>query len=253
MDTKNEDIVSRYFDIVQDEIKKLISEDKEIKPDEVQKFNDEIFNQEEEIQGQMRQYIDKATMNDLDIKKVAKIIYDKFKLQVKNNVFNQDDVNNVPNPMIGERRYIKTFEDFKKIMSSAMITEYTKYVNKFDFEIGKSYEYDELPEKTKDDIDVQFDDNAEYGPDDYVYVFKLLTPEETEDYLHNQFGEYDIEDAMDDPYMKALIKKIIRVGLDYPAVGIEGNHRALACYTLRKPLPYLEMKLKPEIEDDNEV
>ena len=201
----------------------------------------------------MRQYIDKATMNDLDIKRVAKIIYDKFKLQVKNNIFNQEDRNGVPNPMMGERKHIKTFENFKKINSKDMITEYTKYVNKFDFEIGKSYEYNELPQKTKDDIDVQFDDNAEYGPEDYVYIFKLLSPEETEDYLHNVFGEYDIEDAMDDPYIKRLVRKIMTSGLDYPAVGIEGNHRALACYIMGKHLPYLEMELKPEIEDDNEL
>ena len=108
----NDDIVARYFDEVQNEIKKLISQDKEIKPKEVEKFNNEIFNQPEEIQNQIRQYIDKATMHNLDIKKVAKIIYDKFKLQIKNNVFNQDDVNDVPNKLVGEKRHIKTFEQF---------------------------------------------------------------------------------------------------------------------------------------------
>jgi hypothetical protein len=112
-DTKNEDIVSKYFDLVQEEIKRLISQDKEIKSSQVQEFNNQIFNQPDEIQGQIRQYIDKATMNNLDIKKVAKTIYDKFKLQVKNNVFNQTDTQNVPNPMVGERKHIKTFENFK--------------------------------------------------------------------------------------------------------------------------------------------
>ncbi len=47
VDTKNEDIVARYFDLVQEEIKKLISEDKEIKPNQVEDFNNEIFNQPE--------------------------------------------------------------------------------------------------------------------------------------------------------------------------------------------------------------
>ena len=107
-------VVSRYFDEIQEEIKNLVSQDKEIKKSELQKFNDEIFNQPEDIQAQIRQYVDKATMNNLDIKRVAKIIYDKFKLQVKNNNFNKDDVNNIPNPMIGERKHIKTFEQFKK-------------------------------------------------------------------------------------------------------------------------------------------
>jgi hypothetical protein len=111
---RNMDVVSRYFDIVQDKIKKLISEDEEIKPEQVEEFNNEIFNQPEEIEGEMRQYIDKATMNDLDIEKVAKIIYDKFKVQVKNNIFNQKDSQPVPNAMVGERKHIKTFEQFSK-------------------------------------------------------------------------------------------------------------------------------------------
>ena len=47
-----------------------------------------------------------------------------------------------------------------------------KYVNKFDFEIDQSYEYDDLPKKVQKDIDVQFDDEGEYAPDDYNYIFK---------------------------------------------------------------------------------
>ena len=110
-DSRSNDVVSRYFDLVQNEIKKLISEDKEIKHNQVQLFNDEIFNQPEEIQSEIRQYIDKATMNDLDIKRIAKILYDRFKLQVKNNTFAQDKVNYVPNPMMGENK-IMNFEKF---------------------------------------------------------------------------------------------------------------------------------------------
>jgi hypothetical protein len=113
VDTRNEDIVSRYFDEVQNEIKRLISEDHEIKPEQVELFNNEIFNQPDEIQNEIRTYIDKATMNNLDIKKIAKILYDRFKLQVKNNIFDQKDSQNVPNPMLGERKNVITFEKFK--------------------------------------------------------------------------------------------------------------------------------------------
>ena len=124
-----------------------------------------------------------------------------------------------------------------------------KYVNKFDFEIGKSYEYQELPKQIQNDIDAQFeDDNYESGPEDYTYLFKLLTSEETEEYLHNTYGEYDIQNAIEEPYIKRLIRKIMTNGLDYPAVGLEGNHRALAFYVMNKPLPYLEMVLKSEEE-----
>ena len=40
------------------------------------------------------------------------MIYDKFKLQVKNNIFNQVDSQSVPNRLLGERKHIKTFEQF---------------------------------------------------------------------------------------------------------------------------------------------
>jgi hypothetical protein len=112
INTRNEDIVSKYFDLVQNEIKMLISQDKEIKPEEIEKFNAEIFNQPDEIRGEIQTYIDKAATNNLDIKRVAQEIYNRFKLQVKNNVFNQKDVADVPNKLLGEKRHIKTFEQF---------------------------------------------------------------------------------------------------------------------------------------------
>jgi hypothetical protein len=115
IDSKNDAVISRYFDIVQDEIKELISQDKEIKPDEIERFNNEIFNQPVEIQDKIREYIDTATEKNLDMKKVAKTLYDKFKLQVKNNIYNQDDKQDVPNQLMGERKHIMTFEKFTNI------------------------------------------------------------------------------------------------------------------------------------------
>ena len=50
-----------------------------------------------------------------------------------------------------------------------------------------------------------------------------------------------IGDAIENPYMKKLILDIQTNGLDYPVVGVEGNHRALAFWYLQKELPYLEM------------
>lgn len=108
----NYDIVNKYFDLVQQEIKKLISEDPEIKPSQIEEFNAQIFNQPEEITAQIRELVDSAYSDNVDIKKVAKTIYDKFKVQVKNNVFNTTDKQDVPNPLVGERKHIKTFEAF---------------------------------------------------------------------------------------------------------------------------------------------
>lgn len=112
VDTRNEDIVARYFDEVQNEIKRMIYEDKDIKPNQIDTFNREIFNQPDDIKNEIQNYIGKASMNNLDIKKVAQIIYDRFKLQVKNNVFDQTDRQDVPNKLLGERKHIITFEKF---------------------------------------------------------------------------------------------------------------------------------------------
>ncbi|MCK9415211.1 hypothetical protein M0Q97_00970 [Candidatus Dojkabacteria bacterium] len=112
IDNKNDAVVSKYFDLVQNELKGLISKDKDIKSDEIERFNNEIFNQPIEIQDKIREYIDNATEKNLDIKKVAKTLYDKFKLQIKNNLYNQDDKQDVPNQLMGERKHIMTFEKF---------------------------------------------------------------------------------------------------------------------------------------------
>ncbi len=63
LNTRNDDIIGKYFDLVQNEIKQLIANDQDIKQSQVQEFNDAIFNQDDEIKTQMKQYIDKATMN----------------------------------------------------------------------------------------------------------------------------------------------------------------------------------------------
>jgi hypothetical protein len=113
--------------------------------------------------------------------------------------------------------------------------------NKFKGVVGESYEFNELPEQTKQDIEVMFEDNYDEGPEDYLYEYVLISPEENEEYLFSVFGEWDIENAKEDPYIRKLVRDIKKRGLDYPAVGNEGNHRALAYYMMNKPLPYLKM------------
>lgn len=154
----NDDIVNKYFDLIQNEIKKLISEDKEIKQSQIEQFNDEIFNQPEEIQDQIRQYIDKAATNNLDIKKVAKIIYDKFKLQVKNNIFNQKDSQSVPNPMVGEKKHIKSFENFvneySEFHSQEFIDDILQKIHDYGYESLHDTEKAILINFSKDDEDI---------------------------------------------------------------------------------------------------
>lgn len=125
-----------------------------------------------------------------------------------------------------------------------------KYVNKFDFEIDKEYEYWDLPKQCQKDISVQFDEHDyEENPEDYRYKFKLLNREELEDWLSQSYGDY-FGDECEHAYMKRLIKSIEKKGLDYPSVGSEGNHRALAFWYLGKDLPYLEFVRKTDDEID---
>lgn len=120
------------------------------------------------------------------------------------------------------------------------IDNVSTYTNKFKFIIGKIYEYEELPKQIQNDIDIQFDEsNYEESPYDYKWKFKLMNPKDTEEYLVNFFG-HDLDNAINSKYMQKLIKNIKKRGIDWPAVGNEGNHRALACWQLRIPLPYLD-------------
>jgi hypothetical protein len=133
-------------------------------------------------------------------------------------------------------KYIITEGQYKKILESKGIT------NKFNFEVGKIYEFEELPQAVQNDIEVQFEEDYENSPKDFNYRAILLYPDDIEEYLHSQFGEHEIGDAIQHPHMKKLIKNIKNNGIDYPSVGFEGNHRALACYALNIPLPYLQFE-----------
>lgn len=174
VNTRNEDIAAKYFDLVQNEIKKLISEDKEIKPNEIEKFNNAIFDQPDEIKTQISNYIENASLNNLDIKKVAKIIYDKFKMQVKNNVFNQKDAQNVPNKLMGERKFIKTYEGF--------LNEYSQNVKpKWDIEAYKNL-YNQLVDKEQ--IAVEYlEDLGNPRPKTYKELVDLLKDYDTDESL----------------------------------------------------------------------
>jgi len=92
----------------------------------------------------------------------------------------------------------------------------TENTNNFDFVIGKKYEFEELPEKIQNDIVIQFDEYSEVQPIDYYYVCKLLKPKEIEEYLMNVFGEYEIGDILEEPYMKTLIKDIKKKWIRLP-------------------------------------
>ncbi len=121
-----------------------------------------------------------------------------------------------------------------------------------EFEVGKCYQYSELPDDVTNDVEVQFkkygdsssyDDNKYDGnPEDYEYCFKLLPPKEITKHLpmvKTYIKEYKEGDKN---YLERIIASIKEEGLNYPAVGMEGNHRGAIFYLLNRPLPYLEIK-----------
>jgi len=114
--------------------------------------------------------------------------------------------------------------------------------NKFDFEVGKKYEFDELPKKLKKDVSTMFLEDFYSAPEEYTYVCTLLTPEDMWDMLgedaFNNVENFDIDEAQ---------IKINKEGLDYPVVG-SGNYKMMIYTILEEDLPYLEMRLKPDFE-----
>lgn len=110
--------------------------------------------------------------------------------------------------------------------------------NKFDFEVGKEYKFDELPKKLKKDISTMFLEDFYSAPEEYIYVCTLLTPENMWDMLgEDVFNNVDIT--------KSQIK-INKYGLDYPVVS--GGYKMIIYIILDEDLPYLNMKLKPDFE-----
>lgn len=145
-----------------------------------------------------------------------------------------------------------------------MITKQENFIRKLireeldefnaDFVVGKCYEYDELNDEIKYDIDIQFkmfdeepdnaDDKFDGFPEDYMYCFKYLKPNEIKshfplvgDILKSKTG-----------YFQTIIDDIKKNGLKNPPVGSEGNHRATAFMLMKKEMPYLEIKRKKHIK-----
>jgi len=95
---QNEPIIDKYFDMVQDKIKEILTKDKSLKDADVQKFNDLIFTQNDyEVRKDIQEYINNAANKSVDTEKIANALLDKFYTMVKTNDFNKDTVNDVQN------------------------------------------------------------------------------------------------------------------------------------------------------------
>jgi hypothetical protein len=123
-----------------------------------------------------------------------------------------------------------------------------------EFEVGKCYDYLELPESTREDIDVQFkifDENSSEAsekydayPEDYKYCFKLLQSKEILKRFPLAKDIIKKHKTKENSCLLDIMKSIQNGGLDYVPAGTEGNHRAAAFYLLNKEMPYLEIERK---------
>lgn len=108
-----------------------------------------------------------------------------------------------------------------------------------DFVVGRTYEFDDLPEQVQDDIEVQ---TAEMGEDSDMYEYHAVLMDPEDNPAPEKFDvDTDPENTVDDPYVVSLVEQIKEDGLSYPPVGSEGNHRMLAYWIMKEPIPYLEM------------
>jgi len=105
------------FQKVQDTIKDKLSKDKKLQPDDIQKFNDAIFTQDDyDVRKDIQEYIEGASSGSVNLNVVADQILNKYYDMVFLNNFNQDNINDIENPL-DERKLMK-FSGFLKESNS---------------------------------------------------------------------------------------------------------------------------------------
>jgi uncharacterized protein YneF (UPF0154 family) len=107
------DIAAFYFNEVQEEIKRQLADNPDIKEDQIQEINDNIFLDDDSEQlRKIREQIESAASNNVDVGAIAREILSKKFLNQFVNVATVDTINNVDNPMLDEGKLMK-FEAFK--------------------------------------------------------------------------------------------------------------------------------------------
>jgi len=117
IDTKDQGYVDSYFQAVQDKLKELLSRDKKLQPNDIQKFNDAIFTQDDyDARKDIQQYVNSTAKDDVDVDFVAREILNKYYDMVFVNDFNKDNINDIENTL-DEKKLMK-FSQFLKESNS---------------------------------------------------------------------------------------------------------------------------------------
>ena len=137
----NQAYIDKYFQAVQDKIKEILTNDKKLRPEQVQDFNDKIFTQEDyDARKDIETYISGVAENDVDLDYVAQQILDKYYDMVFVSDFSKDTVNDVENPL-DENKLMK-FSQFLK-ESDSKKTYFIPWSSWFDF---NDYDIDKMNE-----------------------------------------------------------------------------------------------------------
>ena len=99
-DIKDQGYVDSYFNAVQDKVKELLTQDKKLTPEDIQKFNDAIFTQDDyDARKDIEEYVNSTAKENVDLDIVAKEILNKYYDMVFVNDFNKDTINDIENPL----------------------------------------------------------------------------------------------------------------------------------------------------------
>jgi len=100
---------------------------------------------------------------------------------------------------------------------------------------GKLYRFQDLTSQGKVDAKLHFSKESEAKK--ARYRFMMLSQYDLMEMLAGSYGP-DLNEALNDPYVKELEENIRLHGLENPTVGGEGMHRLLAQARIGKGAPY---------------
>ena len=110
-----------------------------------------------------------------------------------------------------------------------------------DLELNRIFKYNELPVAVKADFLIQFEEEQEFNPSNYVFYLKKIPYQQLLEEFDSILGP-NLPDEIENDYISELAEDIKTNGLINPPIGCEGIHRSLAHIYLRKDLVRFEFE-----------
>jgi hypothetical protein len=109
-----------------------------------------------------------------------------------------------------------------------------------DLNIDQIFSFKELPNESKKDFLLQFENDFEFEFEEYSFKLKLIPYQQLTKELDDIFG-CNLIDELEDDYVVELANDILLNGLINPPIGSEGIHRTLAHHYLNKDMLRFEI------------